>query len=403
METLFYIFGTALIFLSWRSFAGGIAYRQYFEAELARPASGETPLVSIIAPCRGVDEGMQANLDAVLQQDYPELEVIFVIDDGADPAAELIEAAWQEAEGRHVKLVVAERATDSSQKVANLREGVLHADPRAEVLVFVDSDARPGAGWLRSLVDGALEEGVGAATGYRWFVSRPWSLAGELRSVWNASVASSLGSNKASNFAWGGSTAIRRETFERLDIREKWAGTLSDDFVVARAVHDAGLGVKLVPGAMCATFGSCSAGELFAFTTRQMKITRVYRPELWVSALVGSVLFIGVMAAAVAILFTAAAGSYLFWSAAMTIFLVTVFSVGKAAMRLTAVRKAMPQIVDELNGQAKWQYTLWAVTPAIFVWNAAAALFSRRINWRGTVYEMVSADETRVVKHVKGQ
>src|SRR5690606_14097938 len=150
----------------WRSFAGGIAYRQYFEEELARPTSDVTPFVSIIAPCRGIDEEMQANLDAVLQQDYPELEVIFVIDDAADSAAEVIEAAWQEAEGRHVKLVVAERATDSSQKVANLREGVLHADTRAEVLVFVDSDARPGAGWLRSLIDGALEEGVGAATGY---------------------------------------------------------------------------------------------------------------------------------------------------------------------------------------------------------------------------------------------
>src|SRR5690606_42041780 len=99
METLFYILGTALIFLSWRSFAGGIAYRQYFGEELARPTSDVTPFVSIIAPCRGVDEEMQANLDAVLQQDYPELEVIFVIDDAADPAAEVTDAAGHAAAG----------------------------------------------------------------------------------------------------------------------------------------------------------------------------------------------------------------------------------------------------------------------------------------------------------------
>jgi len=35
-----------------------------------------------------------------------------------------------------------------------------------------------------------------------------------LRAVWNAAIASALGADEQKNFCWGGSTAIRRSTFE---------------------------------------------------------------------------------------------------------------------------------------------------------------------------------------------
>jgi hypothetical protein len=50
------------------------------------------------------------------------------------------------------KLIIAKRSADSGQKVENLREGVLHADKRSEVFVFVDSDVKLTATWLRDLV-----------------------------------------------------------------------------------------------------------------------------------------------------------------------------------------------------------------------------------------------------------
>src|SRR5688572_19960670 len=191
---------------------------------------------------------MQENFDALLQQDYPEFEIVFIVDDHDDPAAGVIESAWREAE-RHVKLVVAPKATDSSQKVENLREGVLHADPGSEVFVFVDSDSRPSPDWLRNLVAPLADERVGAATGYRWFISKRVTFASEMRNMWNASIASALGRNRASNFCWGGSSAVRCEVFDRLDIRTRWIGTLSDDFTVTRAMNEAGLEIHFVPKA----------------------------------------------------------------------------------------------------------------------------------------------------------
>lgn len=396
MILVFYIFAALLVWFSFKSFRGGVEYLRFFREELTNPPSDWEPMVTIIAPCKGVDEGMLANFDALLDQDLPEYEVIFVIDDPDDPAAGIIEQAWQEAE-RHVKLVVAPKAAASSQKVENLREGVLHADPKSEVLVFVDSDARPSPGWLRALIAPLRDETIGAATGYRWFISEEPTLASELRSAWNASIASALGPNEKSNFTWGGSMAIRRDTFERIGMREKWQGTLSDDFAVTRAMRAAGLKIRFVPQALTASVESCTFRELFEFTNRQMKITRVYMPQLWLMSFFGSGLFNFVMAAAILIAVLSKTNGIPVWAALATLFLVSFFSVGKAVLRLYAVRLALPQFGPELRRQRFSQYTLWLVTPAIFFANCVAALLSREIVWRGTRYRLASPDRTEVV------
>lgn len=395
MTYVFYILAALLVYLSYRSFRGGIEYLTYFKEELATPAPDWMPMVSIIAPCKGVDQNMLANFDALLHQDYPEYEVIFVIDDPDDPAAGIIESAWREAE-RQVKLVVAPKATDSSQKVENLREGVLHADPKSEAFVFVDSDTRPSAEWLQALIAPLNDETIGAATGYRWFISETPTFAGELRSAWNASIASALGPNEKGNFCWGGSTAIRRDTFESLDIRERWRGTLSDDFTVTRVMNNARLRIKFVPRALTASVENCTFQEMLEFTTRQIKITRVYMPHLWLMSLVGSGLFCSVLTAAFLITIFSRSNSLLVWAAIATLFSVSVLSIGKSWLRLKAVRLVLPQHEPQLKKQFIAQNTLWLFAPYLFLYNSTAALISRRMYWRGKKYNMVSAEKTVV-------
>ena len=89
----YYIFAAILILLSYRSLVGGFRYLAFFRKELARPRSEYTPFVTVIAPCRGIDPGMQENLEALFDQDFPEYEIIFVVDDESDPAVEMIDVA----------------------------------------------------------------------------------------------------------------------------------------------------------------------------------------------------------------------------------------------------------------------------------------------------------------------
>jgi cellulose synthase/poly-beta-1,6-N-acetylglucosamine synthase-like glycosyltransferase len=391
MIIIFYIFAVLLIYLSYRSFRSGFDYLNYFRRELAKPRSEYLPFVTIIAPCKGLDPGLAENFTGLMHQDHGEYEVLFVVDDASDPAASVIEDVWQQS-NKHVKLIVAAKAVDSGQKVENLREGVIHADERSEVFVFVDSDARPSAAWLRDLIAPLADGRVGAATGYRWFVSERASFASEMRSAWNASIASALGPDSASNFCWGGSTAIRRETFERLNIRERWAGTLSDDFTLTRAVREAELPIVFVPQALMPAFGTCGLRELLEFTNRQMKITRVYAPHLWKMSLFGSAVFNLVIIAAV-FLMLFSGGSMSFWAAVVTLALVSFFSIGKSWLRMRAVRLVIPGLLTAK--QYLPQLTFWLPTPALFLINCLAALVSRRITWRGVDYELLSPQQTR--------
>ena len=396
LELPYYFSAALLIYLSYKSFRGGIDYLRYFKQEIAKPRPDFTPFVTIFAPCRGVDQEMLTNIDGVIGQDYPEYEVVFILDDENDEAAKIIETAWREGK-RQVKLVVAPKATDSSQKVTNLREGVLYAEPQSEVFVFVDSDARPSRDWLRHLVAPLADERVGAATGYRWFISKRMTFASEVRNAWNASIASALGANRGSNFCWGGSTAIRRDVFERLEIRGRWQGTLSDDFTVTRAMNDAGLDIVFVPQALIPSIEDCTFRELIEFTTRQMKVTRVYKMNLWLLSFFGSWLFISVMASSLVTVILSRSIDGIFIASLVTLLIVSIFSIGKSWYRLRAVRLVLTQYDEELRKQTFPQLSLWALTPALFFYNSFAAWKSRIMTWRGTTYEMVSHTETRIL------
>ncbi|CAN5421518.1 glycosyltransferase family 2 protein [soil metagenome] len=410
MNFFFYFFAAILILLSFRSFRGGIEYLRFFKRELAKPRPEYTPFVTIIAPCRGLDEGLEKNLLALVEQDYPEYEVIFVVDDNADPSIAVVNTILNRSDANPVrtgsdsdwvpkkcKLVVAPKAQYSSQKVENLREAVLHTDERSEAFIFVDSDSRPSPDWIRYLVAPLEDENVGAATGYRWFISDNPTFASEMRSAWNASIASALGPNLKSNFCWGGSTAIRRDVFKRIDIREKWSGTLSDDFAVTRAMKAAGLPIVFVPRALTASVENCSVREMLEFTTRQMKITRVYATHLWVISFIGSGLFNAVMIASVLITLLSQPNRLPFYAALSTFVLVTIFSTGKAWLRLKAVRLVLIEYEPQLKRQFWTQNTYWLLAPALFFYNSFAAWISRRMTWRGIRYELKSPSETVII------
>jgi cellulose synthase/poly-beta-1,6-N-acetylglucosamine synthase-like glycosyltransferase len=306
----------------------------------------------------------------------------------------------REFEGESVaraRFVTAGRAAESGQKVHNLRAAVRECDPAAEVFVFVDTDARPSPRWLRELVAPLADERAGAATGYRWFLPVVGGLASQLRSVWNASIASALGREGARNFCWGGSTAIRRETFERLGMRERWRGTVSDDFALTRALQEARLPVHFAPACLTASLEDCRFRELLEFTTRQLKITRVYAPALWKIVLVSNLLFVlvfygGLLLAAA----RAALGLTFAWPLA---FVAAILLLGtwKSFLRLRAAALVLEDHHARLRAGVWAHLLLWPVTAALFLYNALAAARSRRIRWRGVTYELKSATETAII------
>lgn len=391
---IYYFFSIVLIYLSYKSFRGGFEYLNFFRQELAKPRSEYTPFCSIIAPCKGIDKDLDKNLQALFEQDFPNYEIIFVVDNEQDEAVPIIKNLINsQLSILHSRLVISGKATNEAQKVHNLREAVLHVSEKSEVFVFVDSDARPNKDWLRNLIAPLQDENIGCASGYRWFIGKSLSLATEMRSCWNASIASALGANIKNNFCWGGSMAIRRETFEKLEIGEKWRGVLSDDFAMTRAMNEAKLPIFHVPQSLTASVENCTFGEMLEFTTRQMKITRVYGTKFWIMSFIGSSWFNSVMLTSFLLIIFGVA----LWFPLLTILLVSVFSIGKSWLRLNAVKLVLKDYERELKAQFWTQNTLWIFAPALFFYNCVCALLSRKIVWRGIKYVLKSPTETEII------
>jgi ceramide glucosyltransferase len=398
--TFFYILAAVVLWQGIVSLAGGRRYLSYFRRELGRRREAFAPFAAVIVPCRGVDQGLRENLAALYAQQYPAFEIVFVSDRADDPALALAEEVGRDFAGggvTRVRFVSAGIASEGGQKVHNLLAGVRRAGPRAEVLVFFDTDARPQPLWLAELVAPLADAGVGAATGYRWFVPERGGLASHLRAVWNASIASALGEDGRRNFCWGGSTAIRRETFERLRMSERWRGALSDDFALTRALREAGLPIRFVPACLTASVEDCSFGELLEFTTRQMKITRVYAPNLWRIVLFSNSLFVAVFWGAVVLAAArAVSGQSFAWPLAL-VCAIFLLGAGKAWLRWRAVMLALAPHRASLRAGLWAHLTLWPATAALFLYNALAAGLSRRIVWRGIAYRLKSPNETVII------
>ena len=400
MLVFFYFIAAIVIWLGILSLRGGLSFAAYVRREIARPLPDFTPFVSVLAPCRGLEDGLGDNIAALCQQTYPNYEIVFVIDRADDPALSVIEEILKrevDREGFAARVVVAGEASDCGQKVHNLRRAVAKVDPRSEVLVLVDSDARPQANWLRSLVAPLVNDELGAATGYRWFIPQGGGLASQLRSVWNASIASALGDREDKNFCWGGSTAIRRATFERLSVSERWRGTVSDDFTLTRVLQEAKLPIHFVPACLVASLGDCTAHELLEFSNRQLKITRVYAAHLWQPVLIGSLLFCAVFFGGLILVIARAILHLPYFTPLALLLVIYALGAAKAYIRLQAVAIALVSYQRQLSRGLPAHLLLWPVASAVYLCNALAAACSRRIKWRGITYELKSATEAVII------
>src|SRR5215213_5616797 len=390
---VYYFLAVLSCWFGLHSLLNGIRYAAYVRGETSRPHPDFQPFVSVIAPGRGLEPGLIDNLRPLLAQDYSRYEVLFVFDSPGDPAIK-IAGELKSTTTVPARTVIAGPATDSGQKVHNLRAAVNKIDARSEVLVFVDTDARPAQDWLRKLVAPLADETLGAATGYRWFVPERGGIASRLRSVWNASVASALGSDTAKNFCWGGSTAIRRTTFTRLNVSERWRGTVSDDFTITHVLKEAKLPIHFTPNCLVASVGDCDFKELPEFTTRQIKITRVYASHLWLPLLLGSALFAiaffgGLILLILQILKILSPTLFL------PFILLLIFTLGAAKSFIRF--RAVSTILKTSHLDLVAHIFLWPFASLLYLYNAIVAGFSRRIKWRGITYELKSPTEAVII------
>jgi ceramide glucosyltransferase len=322
---------------------------------------------SVIVPVKGTDEGLAANLRALVELDYPDYELIVVARRESDVPGGSIPIGAR-------FMIAGDGDAGTGEKINNLLAAVRAVRDESRILAFADSDGQVQQGWLRALGAPLRDPQVGASTGYRWHIPASPSFWPMLRSAWNAVIAGGFGPGN-NGFVWGGAMAIRRDTFAAVRVAEYWRGAVSDDFRLAEAVLDAKLRIAFAPGAMVAARDHTSPAEFFEWIVRQMKITRAYRPRLWWLGLFAHVVYCGAMVASVVIAPPALLGQ---------------FAVGmvKGQNRAEIARSCFAED-DGWFRRNGWVYTL-AVPLTTWLWLYAflASAMSRRIVWRGREYRL---------------
>lgn len=387
------------------SLRDGFRFLRLLRASRLRKPGDFAPRVALTIPVKGFDSDLAANLSAFLKQDYPDYALSFVVASKQDPAYELLselvaqnKRAGSSTPGRarEVRLLVAGYSGQRGEKVNNLLCGVAAAGVSAGVLAFADADARPRPDWLRSLVAPLADPGVTVSTGFRWYL--PGSgFVSQLRAAWDTSIATLLGEHKH-NFAWGGSMALRASDFARLGIAEKyWANTVSDDYGVTRAVHEARGRIRFEPRCLLASREESTFAGFMKWANRQIILTRVYSPSYWRLGLAANTLYCGTFLFGLALLVLPTTALQLRIGTAASLLAVLSLGIAKGYIRTVVARELF---ADELNppGTAARYWQLVPLVSWVMWLNFIVAGFCRRIEWKGTRYELRSANEVRVLR-----
>lgn len=396
---VFYLLVLAQIALGVYSLYEGFVWFRMVRQRLATHAGFYTPATALICPCKGAERGLEENLMAMTRFDYSNYEIYFVLATSLDPALKIIERV-KAASSKPVHIVIAGPPTDTSEKVYNLTKAVAALPENIEVFAFTDSDVRAPKNWLTKLIAPLQDPRIGATTGYRWIIpngSGGDGFASALASAWNGSVATMLG-KAANNFCWGGGTAIRKTTFNDVNVLEAWKGAVSDDFAMTWSLESVAKEIVFCPECLAPTLHPWTFESLLDFTTRQIAITRVYSPRRWKMGALAHISYV------ITFLF----GLYMVlysihdvdpWGNLLLLTLaIPLLAAMKGALRTIAVSEALPEWRSQLSSWT-WVWTALApIVPFLFTYNFLASLLSRRILWRGVRYEMVAPNITKIIR-----
>src|SRR2546430_9187695 len=166
MDNLFIFLATVQILVGIYLVYAGMKWLGYVRRRTATDPGFYSPRTAVLCPCKGIEAGLERNLLSLCEFDHQNYAVYFILASESDPAASVVKRVAAQSRGR-ASLIFADAPLDCGEKVHNLRTAIQQLPADIEVLVFVDSDGRPGHSWLRRLTAPLTDSRIGATTTMR--------------------------------------------------------------------------------------------------------------------------------------------------------------------------------------------------------------------------------------------
>ncbi len=257
--------------------AGALAVRRF--TAWPAPPPRRRPPVSILRPLCGAETGLDAALDSLAAQAYPDLQIVLGVHATADPAY----AAACRFAARHpthdIAIVADPTLHGSNRKISNLINMLPLA--RHATLVFSDSDVHAPPDYLDRIAATLEVPGTGLVT--TACIGRP------VRPTFAALLAAAhlrhcflpgalLARWAGRQDCLGTTMALRRDTLAEVGGLPALVDHVADDNVLGQLVAALGLRVALAPTITAVTVGESTLAELWHHELRWGRTIRALVP-----------------------------------------------------------------------------------------------------------------------------
>ena len=243
------------------------------------PPLQEPPPVSVLKPLCGVEPLTELALESFFRIDYPVYQLVFGVQNAADPVLQIVAALRRRYPAQDVSVVVDETLHGSNRKVSNLINMLEQA--KHPTLVMSDADIHVPPYFLTQVVATLHQPNVGLVTTLYTALPGTPHLATRLGAVqinYNFLPGALLGHKLGRQDCLGVTVALTRETLDSVGGLQAVANRLADDQVLGRLVRAKGKRLAFAKVIPATTVPEGSFKELLFHELRWGRTIRALAP-----------------------------------------------------------------------------------------------------------------------------
>jgi len=256
--------------------AGWAAVRRFRATSVPK---GARPPITVLKPLHGDEPMLETALATLCAQDYPCFQMVFGVQDPADPAIAVVDRLRKLFPDVDMELVIDPTPHGSNRKVANLIN--MYPSARYNLLVISDSDMHAAPDYLARVADALAVPGTGLVTTLYTGLPINRGLPGVLGAAYitqsfaaGALMARGLGRQDC----MGATMALTRETLMRVGGFPALSPFVADDAVLGMKIRALGQRVDLAASVPATSVPERSFGALFRHELRWARTIRAVAP-----------------------------------------------------------------------------------------------------------------------------
>lgn len=256
-----------------------------------RPGRSVAP-VSILKPLAGIEPTLEQALECLFHQDHPAFQIVFGVQNPADPALAVVERLRARHPDADVAVVIDPSLPSKNRKTSNL----IHMLPAARhgVIVVSDADVHVPPCWLGDVLATLETPGTGLVTALykgRPAVPGPVAVLGAAGMTTGFLPGALLARALGRQDCFGATMALRRSTLDAIGGFEALGDHLADDHLLGVLVKRQGLGIALARCVVRTAVPETRLRDLFTHELRWARTIRRLAPYGYVPSVLQFPLF----------------------------------------------------------------------------------------------------------------